>query len=384
MSNKEIKEEKIMNTNKKFMNKETDFDTWCKMLLDYTQAMVHNPTVANKWIFDRASHDEWVLSKFPKHLASVKAYNEFYGLTGKDIRDYDWLSSVKTNDGTKIIVHQHFVDEHMTTAFDFKTKLLKLCEEGKLDIQKIKELIAMQRLCWITKDENKQLNALGYRKHRENPLKAYENCGIEIYDKENEDLDNIQTNPHGITASSKLEKICPELEIEVSEMRDEEKIRRDFFDKLAQYFKENNSDFVVKYENNREHFDVRKTSDLSFNKIMVNTRVVNGYLKDICVFFPSIDAKTIYDKLYLHKKEIENEIGYELVWDRNDKKIATRIGRFGKYYTVKGSRRLNDPYFDTTNYTNYDFDLDVKKVANELVNIYNVFMPRVKSIMVNL
>lgn len=373
-----------MNTNKKIMDKEKDYDTWCKMLLDYTQAMVHNPTVANKWIFDRASHDEWVLSKFPKHLASVKAYNEFYDLTGKDIRDFDWLSSVKTNDGTKIVVHQHFVDEHMTTAFDFKTKLLELCEEGKLDVEKIKELIAMQRLCWITKDENKQLNALGYRKHRENPLEAYEDCGIEIYDKENENLDNIQTNPHGLTASSKLEKICPELEIEVSEMRDEEKIRRDFFDKLAQYFKENNSDFVVKYKNNCEHFDVRKTSDLSFNKIMVNARVVNGYLKDICVFFPSIDAKTIYDKLFLHKKEIENEIGYELIWDRNNKKMATRIGRFGKYYTEKGSRRLNDPHFDTTNYTNYDFDLDVKKVANELVNIYNVFMPRVKSILLDL
>ena len=172
-----------MNTNKKFIDKENEFDTWCKMLLDYTQAMVHNPTVANKWIFDRASHDEWVLSKFPKHLASVKAYNEFYDLTGKDIRDFDWLSSVKTNDGTKIVVHQHFVDEHMTTAFDFKTKLLKLCEEGKLDVEKIKELIAMQRLCWIAKDENKQLNALGYRKHRENPLKAYEDCGIEIYDR---------------------------------------------------------------------------------------------------------------------------------------------------------------------------------------------------------
>ena len=373
-----------MNTNEKFINKEKDFDTWCKMLLDYTQAMVHNPTVANKWIFDRASHDEWVLSKFPKHLASVKAYNEFYDLTGKDIRDYDWLSSVKTNDGTKIVVHQHFVDEHMTTAFDFKTKLLRLCEEGKLDIQKIKELISKQRLCWITKDEDKQLNAQGYRKHRENPLKAYENCGIEIYDKDNEDLDNIQTNPHDITTSSKLKKICPELEIEVSGMRDDEKIRRDFFDKLAQYFKENNSDFVVKYKNNCEHFDVRKTSDLSFNKIMVNTRVVNGCLKDICVFFSSIDAKNIYDKLYLHKKEIENEIGYELIWDRNNEKIATRIARFGKYYTEKGSRRLNDPRFDTTNYINYDFNLDVEKVANELVNIYNVFMPRVKSILSDL
>ena len=371
-----------MNTNKKFMDKEKDFDTWCKMLLDYTQAMVHNPTVANKWIFDRASHDEWVLSKFPNHLASVKAYNEFYDLTGRDIRDYDWLSSARTNDGTKIVVHQHFVDEHMTTAFDFKTKLLKLCEEGKLDVEKIKELISKQRLCWITKDENNQLNALGYRKHRENPLKAYEDCGIEIYDRENEDLNDIQTNPHGITAFSKLEKICPELEIEVSEIRDEEKIRRDFFDKLAQCFKENYPDFFVKYKNNCEHFDIRKMNDLTFSKIMVNVRVDRyACLHDICVYLGDKDAKTIYDKLYLYKKEIENEIGYELIWDRNNEKMAARIGRFGKYYTEKSSRRLNDPRFDTTNYINYDFDLDVEKVANELVNIYNVFMPRVKSIL---
>ncbi len=96
------------------------------------------------------------------------------------------------------------------------------------------------------------------------------------------------------------------------------------------------------------------------------------------------DAKTIYDKLYLHKTEIENEIGYELIWDRNNEKMATRIGRFGKYYTEKGSRQLNGSHFDTTNYTNYDFDLDVEKVANELVNIYNVFMPRVKSILLDL
>ena len=374
-----------MNTNEKFMDKEKDFDTWCKMLLDYTQAMVHNPTVANKWIFDRVSHDEGVLSKFPKHLASVKAYNEFYDLTGKDIRDFDWLSSVKTNDGTKIVVHQHFVDEHMTTAFVFKTKLLKLCEEGKLDVEKIKELIAMQRLCWITKDENKQLNALGYRKHRENPLKAYEDCGIEIYDKENEDLDNIQTNPHSQVVSSKLEKIWPELEMEMSEMRDEEKIRRDFFDKLAQCFKENYPDFFLQYKNNCGHFDIRKISDLTFSIIMVNVRVHRcAYLHDICVYLGNKDAKKIYDRLYLYKNEIEKQIGYELIWDRNNEKIATRIGRFGKYYKKPCPRKLNDPHFDTTNYTNYDFDLDVEKVANELVNIYNVFMPRVKDILLDL
>lgn len=362
---------------------EKELDTWCKTLLDYTKAMIDNPTIANKWIFDRATHDEWVLMKFPKRLASVKAYDEFYALTGKDIRDFDWLSSAKAKDGSKFVVHQRFVDEHMTTAFDFKNKLLKLCDEGKLDENKIKELIAMQRLCWITKEENDKLNLLGYRTSRENPLEAYERCGIEIYDKENADLSNIQTNPRNNVTCSKLQDKFPQTEMDIAGLKDEEKIRRNFFHNLAQYFKENYPDFFVKYQNDCEHFDIRKTCDLTFDKIMVNARVVNGCLKDVCVFFMNKDAKAVYEKLYAQKKEIENQIGYELIWDKNDGKIATRIGRFGKYYRKKAVRRLNDPIFDTENYTNFDFDLDVSKVANELVNIYNAFMPRVKKILLN-
>lgn len=166
--------------------------------------------------------------RFPKHLASVKAYNAFYDLTGKDIRDFDRLSLVDARDGTKILVHQYFVDECMTTVFDFKTKLLELCEEGKLDVETIKELILEQRLCWITEDENYQLISLGYGNHRENPLKAYKICGIEIYDKENVCLDNIQTNPSSIIIFTNLKNIYHKVEMESSKIRDEEKIKRDF------------------------------------------------------------------------------------------------------------------------------------------------------------
>ena len=362
---------------------EKEFETWCKMLLDYTQAMINNPSVANKWIFDRASHDEWVLMKFPKHLASVKAYNEFYDLTGRDIRDFDWLSSVKTKSGEKIVVHQQFVDEHMTTAYDFKTKLLELCENGNLSVEKIKELILTQRLCWITKEENNKLNLLGYRKHRENPLKAYEHCGIEIFDRENADLDNIQTNPRNMNVASKVDDLLPEVELDISGLTNDEIVRRVFFDKLANYFNENYSDFCVKYADNCEHFDIRKIADLSFSKMMVNARVINGKLKDICVYFGDKDANKIFDKLYAQKKDIESKIGYEFVWDRNDKKLATKIGRFGKLFYSSGSRKINEPIFNTTNYKNYDFDLDVENVAIELYNIYNVFMPLVKSILLN-
>ena len=56
---------------------EQELNVWCNTLYNYTKQMAENPTRANKWIFDKASHDEWILSKFPKHLSSVKAYNLF-------------------------------------------------------------------------------------------------------------------------------------------------------------------------------------------------------------------------------------------------------------------------------------------------------------------
>lgn len=55
----------------------------------------------------------------------------------------------------------------------------------------------------------------------------------------------------------------------------------------------------MNYKNNCEHFDIRKTSDLAFSKIMVNARIDHyAYLHDICVYFGDKDAKNIYDRLH--------------------------------------------------------------------------------------
>ncbi len=50
---------------------------------------MENNNGAAKLILKTATRDEWALSLFPRHLASVEAYKQFYELTGQDIRDFE-------------------------------------------------------------------------------------------------------------------------------------------------------------------------------------------------------------------------------------------------------------------------------------------------------
>ena len=82
--------------------------------------------------------------------------------------------------------------EHLTTSEDFKQELIYLYKNNQLSIAKIKELIGQQRICWITREEDDILKGTKtYKSHRPNPLLAYKECGIEIYEEEKADLDNI-------------------------------------------------------------------------------------------------------------------------------------------------------------------------------------------------
>lgn len=349
--------------------KEIELNNWCEILLKMTKEIVENPTKANKWIFDKLTHDEWMLESFPKHLASVNAYKDFYDLTGLDIRNYDWFSTVKTNSGDKIKVHKIFMDEHLTTAYDFKNTLKHYYIKGELSLELIKDLIFKQRLCWITKQENKRLTDNGYYKHRENPLKAYTDCGIEIYNKENEDLGDIML-PNFVYGSFKSGNINIEKRVE-------------FLKELKKYFEEN------AFNNLKFNLSTSETKMYAYiynsRGLMVNVRIKDGVLNDICVFLSGDNAKYIFDKLLDSKNTIEEELGYNLVWDRNNNKKATRVGRFGLFSTSPNQYGLSDENENILEemVKPYNFDLDVKKVAQELVNLYKVFVPRVNDILKN-
>ena len=160
-----------------------------KIIYDLTKEIVENNTKANNRFYNWAYHETWMLQDFPNVLASKKAYELFYNKYRKDIRNYDWfsqkVSKIRDNKKKKIFVH-----EHLTTSEDFKQELIYLYKQNKLSVEKVKDLILQQRVCWITREEDDLLNKK-YKKHRNNPLQAYKECGIEIYEEENEDLSNV-------------------------------------------------------------------------------------------------------------------------------------------------------------------------------------------------
>ena len=293
----------------KTFDKERELTSWCELIFKYTKERVENDSVATRWIFDRATHDEWVLALFPKHFASVNAYNQFFELTGQDIREFNWNSTVTTKDKQTIIVHQFFVDEHLTTAHDFKYELIELFNQGNLSVDKIKELISMQRLCWITKEENNKLTQSGFKNHRKNPLDAYQTCGIEIYDKDNCDL-NIMIPTSRKTNSPHLES--------------------------SNQILKNIQNFLNTHKINDMTYNLNSYAGssyawiLKFNDYMINVRVKKERLKDICLYISGKDAKRKFQTLKSKQHQIESELGYTLAWDENKDKQATRIGRFFK------------------------------------------------------
>lgn len=159
------------------INRELDFCV--KQLIDWTKEYIENKTNYIAYCFRYIYRDIWLLQSSEKYLASEKAYNDFFELTKKDIREFNWSNKVKINNKS-VYVYSLFVAEHMTTANDFKNSLIDLYNKNKLNSTEVKKLIQKQQLCWITKEENIELNKHGFSKHRPDPDKAYEICGIKI------------------------------------------------------------------------------------------------------------------------------------------------------------------------------------------------------------
>jgi len=351
---------------------EKEIETYSEILLNFTKSAVECKTKVLKVVLSKTVREVWQLLKVSRHMASVNAFNDFFNLTGLDIRDYNWFSEVKDKKGNKFKVHNLFQDEHMTTVFDFVNNLIFLYEKGELTKEKVKQLILKQRMCWITKNEDKILTKNGYQKHRQDPLAAYKESGIEIFEANKENLSDVM-KAEFVRVSSKNAGIFN---------GSNDNIRKEFFGKLKTYF-ENNLVNGSRYKltvTNSAH------SYICNSVLMVNVRVNSGLLDDVCAFIQGDNAKQIFDILIEDKESIEREMGYKLVWDRLDNRKAVRIGRFGKYSTKVNHYDFNDDddVFDGEDIELYDFDLNVEKVANELDRFYKVFMPRVKKIIANL
>nr|AGS51764.1 hypothetical protein [uncultured bacterium contig00046] len=118
--------------------------------------------------------------KHTKLSASVKAYDKFKEMTGKDIRNFNWYDKMPRDKKNNIIrnskkypafIHQLFQWEHKTTAYQFKEELeAEYKKHKKITTEFIKNLMKKQEMCWITKEENQRLNK---KWSKERPQNAY-------------------------------------------------------------------------------------------------------------------------------------------------------------------------------------------------------------------
>lgn len=321
-----------------------------KELIEYADFFIYLINVCNKTknkIITRIYND--YASRFIeflyviKPLASKNAYREFYELSeGKDIRNYNWDNSIKI-DGKYVSIHTLFAWEHKTTAYNFRKNLQKLFDNNNLNTDNVINLIRKQKICWVTKQENNELNKLGYKKERETdknlreitPKMVYALAGIEI---ETSEVMPLQAK----TNKTKEEYI--------------------FFIDLKNYFTQNfkHKNIILKTYGTEYATIYRKLG------VWVYVRIKKDELNDIGIYIEGNNAKHTFDNLIKNRDELEQQMGYKLVWDRNDKKKSVRISRFGKF--------SNDKNRNMDYATTYSFDLDIPMVTNELLNFYNAFI----------
>lgn len=341
-----------------------EFDLWCETLYKYTEQIVKNPTKANKWVFGRISHDAWTLKKFSPHVASKKAYEDFMKRTGYDIRNYDWLDSVKDKNGNRFVVHKSYMEEHLTTANDFRNELLYLCSKKELTIDKVKELLLQQKVCWITREEDKCLTKNNYTKHRPDPLNAYEKCGIEIYEPEKSNLNNIMKSTYHLNKAYVEKKNLKTS----SQNKTINKCKiRPFFLKLQKHFEKNlinGKRYELNVFENANWAIIYKDSYDAWVGLRLEKNV--DELKDICIYFNNPKtANSIFYGLKHFQEEFENDINEKgeghLSWIEKGKQTKTdrptRISRF--------SIRSND--IDRFVYKSTPYDISIQQNSDEAV-----------------
>ena len=90
---------------------------------------------------------------------------------GVDLHRETWQSQKKFDPGYKVFHYEHMLPVGAIVAIAAKADSIDSV---------VKMLRAELRLAWITKEENKALNALGFTTKRPNPDEAYRAAGIEL------------------------------------------------------------------------------------------------------------------------------------------------------------------------------------------------------------
>jgi len=98
-----------------------------------------------------------------------------------DLLKCNWRTTVRLKStGKNANLRNFLVFEHYTTGLEFKKELQFYYVNDKLNEKNVNQLLSKKKIAWISKDEDKELNRLGYKQVRPDPDKAYYEAGINI------------------------------------------------------------------------------------------------------------------------------------------------------------------------------------------------------------
>lgn len=135
-----------------------------------------NDETEQKWIKHLIQLGCRKLENFIVPRVSVKAQKMAEQLGVGDLSQYGWSEQKsKMNDPDRSIFHF----EHVVTVSDLVERLISLGSNSSFD--SVKSVVEKADVAWILKSEDEILNQNGFKNKRpENPLEAYEQCGIEL------------------------------------------------------------------------------------------------------------------------------------------------------------------------------------------------------------
>ena len=122
------------------------------------------------------------LPQFANAKLSLSSHTLLKYLTGVEFTFLKKNEKITLLDSSRVKVSNFLRYEHMTPISELINSIEKYYLEGSYNIEKLENIIMKMKVVFITHDEDIMLNKLGYKSKRPDPIKAYQEAGIEIFE----------------------------------------------------------------------------------------------------------------------------------------------------------------------------------------------------------
>jgi hypothetical protein len=92
----------------------------------------------------------------------------------RDLREYSWYDQIKVMGDTG---RKMFAWDHFYPVAELRRRLDSLKSPT---VRQARRILKLASIAWILKDEDRRLNALGFRHKRPDPVAAYATAGIRL------------------------------------------------------------------------------------------------------------------------------------------------------------------------------------------------------------